>query len=749
MRCGTIQFVGYAIVCLFVVVSSGEENTKLPSVEEALAANTDIWGEAAIRQPGGSSYDFFAKLLPPLRYVNAKFRHYPIVLSAPMAQSYGRLVSNGSAINAQPDLQWWGVYPCAVEFHVGEDRAVFGEDLHKLAGPNYADGSLPIVQMAYEHGGATYREEVFVSVEQPYARYGAVFVRFSLSKGKKGVVTGQISAEKLTATDGTLRDAKGNTLVHFGREWMWNATQQTLTVSLAGRRSAELVIFSKPMKLPTASSLSAAVYDKQRKRCAETWDTLLRRGARFEIPEPVVQNAWQSLIIGTMMMTRGNHLNYSAGNGYERQFEAECGDAVRALAMFGLRDEARRMIPPLLDYYQEGLGFHDTAFKLQLLSHYFWLTRDAEFILGQKRRWMPKTDRDIATRDATLGLLPKEDYCGDIQTQVHSLNANANFWRGLRDITAVMEDIGDRDDAARFGKAAAELRVATLAAVEKSERRDVKPTFIPIALFGAEQPYPVLTATKMGSYWCLMSPYVLGSGILGDESERTGAILDTLHTRGGVAMGMIRFDQHSGAFANEKGVDDLYSLRYVITLLRRDEVDRALVSFYGKLAQGLTRDTFIGAEGTSLVPLDEFGRPMYLPPNSSSNAHFLWMLRYMLIQDWDMNDDGRPDTLRLLFATPPRWLEDGKTIRVERAPTAFGEISVVARSRVTRGEMIVDVTAPEHPPKQTLLRISPPHGYKVIGAYVGRRVLSLDARGTVDISSLHGRFAVRFEVRRE
>ena len=58
------------------------------------------------------------------------------------------------------------------------------------------------------------------------------------------------------------------------------------------------------------------------------------------------------------------------------------------------------------------------------------------------------------------------------------------------------------------------------------------------------------------------------------------------------------------------GSDDgggLYGTRYVLTLLRRDEPDRALVSFYGMLAQGFTRDTFIAGEGSSLTPLDARG----------------------------------------------------------------------------------------------------------------------------------------------
>src|SRR5262245_31329026 len=54
---------------------------QFPATRAAMmAARTDVWAEAAIRQPGGPSYEFFRDLLPPLRYVNTAFRHYPIVL---------------------------------------------------------------------------------------------------------------------------------------------------------------------------------------------------------------------------------------------------------------------------------------------------------------------------------------------------------------------------------------------------------------------------------------------------------------------------------------------------------------------------------------------------------------------------------------------------------------------------------------------------------------------------------------------
>src|SRR5688500_11164884 len=79
-------------------VASPSVDRDLPSVQEMIDARTDVWGEAARRQPNGASYAFFKNLLPPLRWVNTDFRHYPILLSAPRSPHKARLVSNGSAI---------------------------------------------------------------------------------------------------------------------------------------------------------------------------------------------------------------------------------------------------------------------------------------------------------------------------------------------------------------------------------------------------------------------------------------------------------------------------------------------------------------------------------------------------------------------------------------------------------------------------------------------------------------------------
>src|SRR2546422_11577458 len=114
--------------CL-VVVAASSRDTKIPAIptlDEAVVAPKDVWGEAAIAQPNGASYEFFEKLLPPPRYVNADFRHYPIVLSAPNAKSKARLISNGMGINLSGGSRSWNDVGTPVRFRVGPDEFLFG-----------------------------------------------------------------------------------------------------------------------------------------------------------------------------------------------------------------------------------------------------------------------------------------------------------------------------------------------------------------------------------------------------------------------------------------------------------------------------------------------------------------------------------------------------------------------------------------------------------------------------------------------
>jgi hypothetical protein len=125
------------------------------------------------------------------------------------------------------------------------------------------------------------------------------------------------------------------------------------------------------------------------------------------------------------------------------------------------------------------------------------------------------------------------------------------------------------------------------------------------------------------------------------------------------------------------------------------------------------------------------------------------VLRYLLVQDWDLNDDGRPETLRLLYGAPGRWLRDGAALKLKRAPTAFGAVSLRAESRLGRGEVLVTVEPPPRRPDKLLLRPALPEGWQLVTAQADGARLALAPDGAVDLSSHRAPVTVRFEVRRK
>lgn len=754
-----------ACISLLLVARLAAAVPALPSFVEAVQATRDVWGEAALAQPNGASYEFFAPLLPPPRYVNADFRDYPIVLSAPNATVKARLIANGSGVNLRGGSRSWNDNGAPVTFRVGPDEFLFGGLRDRLSEPTLAEGWLPIVEIRYRHTspvqseGAVpltqvravrepeiYRLEAFASTDPALAAHGVVFVKLSLAQGRAGSVAVNVGdGAGVTFARGDVVDTSGGLLARFDDRWRWE--RQRAVARIAAGEAVTLAIATKPLARELAWTLD---YEAQRAMCVATWRAKLAAGMRVETPEARVNDAWRHLLVQNFGLISGDRMHYSAGNQYDRLYQAEGSEAALALLAWGYADEMRRLIVPLLDFTRQGLENHQAGFKVMNVVRTFWQTRDPAFVRTLQPRWAKEVTRLVDGRTGPHGLYPAERYAGDISTPAQAVNVNAHAWRALRDLSAVLAEIGETAEAARLAGIAAEFRPKVLAAIAQSARRETSPPFVPVALFSDEPAHTPIVRSRIGSYWNIIIGYTIGSGIFPVGSPEESWIPRYQEQHGGLFMGMVRSGGDEFNFwPSEHRVNPLYGTRYALDTLRRDDPERALVSFYGMLAQGFTRNTFVSGEGAALTPYDAGGRVFYCPPNSAANAHFLSLLRHLLVQDWDLGDDGKPDTLRLLFATPRRWLEDGQAIRVDRAPTAFGEVSVALTSRLAQGEVVAEVALPGRSrPERTLLRARVPDGWRVREATIGAQTLPVDERGTVDLTRYEGRLTVRFAVER-
>ncbi len=705
------------------------------TLDEVLASSIDLWGQAALREPLGPTFESFAELLPPLRFVNTDFHEVPIVLADPDGGPKVRVAGDGSGLSlranqaywtdsAQPPITFWIDAAASGGEHATRAAAqwrAFGQDGSTRRDPQLRDGWLPIV--TFEESRASL--EVLLLPRDTIAAATCARLRVTARERalRFAVDLGAPAAER------SFGDAR----------WQLDGPQRRVIELAAGESAllgvvverAAVATLHAPNALDAVAAFDRAELNGADARVAQSWRDALGRQFELETPEPLVNAAWRATLAGTLMLFEKDTLLYSAQNSYHITFQAECGDALRALWRFAVPATERGLDPLLARPNQQGVEASDVGFKAQLLREWWQLAKGASTAENVTARARDRVQRVAVEVDAWLaqlderGLLPKQAYCGDIATPVDNLHTLANFWRGVRDLAQTLEEVepaGDPATAARYATAAQRLRQVIGTTIDQSVQRNVAPPFLPMALLGGEQAYEQLTASMNGSYWNLVAPYAAASGLLALDDPRLHWLIDYPTTHGGLCMGMVRFDQHSGLFANTEGVDDLYTLRRVETLLDLDRPDEVVVAFYGKLAQGMTRGTWLSGEGSSLRPITVAGRgegrATYLPPNSAGSAFFLSMLRGMVADEVDLDADGRPDALRLAHATPRHWMSrPGARLVLRGAPTAFGpvvfEIHVAADGKSLHGEVV----APAIAPRQLALRLRLPTGISIDRAW--------------------------------
>ena len=301
--------------------------------------------------------------------------------------------------------------------------------------------------------------------------------------------------------------------------------------------------------------------------------------------------------------------------------------------------------------------------------------------------------------------------------------------------------------AARAARVATRLGRALRTAIVASERRLPDGSlFVPAALLDGDRPFDRVTASRDGSYWNLVVPYALASGLFRADGRRAQGIWQYLQLHGARLLGLVRADA-TRLYRDDpypaSGIDQVYGLDMARFLADADLPDQLVLSLYGTLAGAMTRDTFVAGEAGTVVPLrgDRLGS-MYLPPNAGTSTAFLETLRLMLVHE-RRGSRGEPAGLDLAFATPRAWLSDGRTIRVLRAPTNFGPVSYVIRRRGDAVQVELDV-----PPAPSLrLRLRLPRRLRIERVETAGRRLTFDpASGTIRLPS-GGRGTLRLVAR--
>ena len=493
-------------------------------------------------------------------------------------------------------------------------------------------------------------------------------------------------------------------------------------------------------------AVDQARYDGARAGLVTYWSKRLAEGVQVTVPEERVNDATRNLLVQNLTLT----YRYSIGNPYEQFSFPEGVDVAQVMAEWGQPGVARSILRTSLTWKTTPYPNWRMGEKLVGSALFYRLSGDRAYVrqtTAKLRGYVEALGRQITTGRA--GLLGRERYSSDIPDSVYGLHSQAVAWQGLLAMGRVWADTGNPALARRCRQLATRLESGLRRAIRVSQRRLPDGSlFLPAQLIDGERPYGSLTEARLGSYWNLVAPYALASGLIRPESAEARGALRYLLRHGSRLVGVVR----AGAYAlypdpvfPTGGTDQVYGINVARFLADNDEADQLVLSLYGTLAVAMTPETYVSGEAASVTPLGGlYHRAMYLPPNGASNAAFLTTLRSMLVHE-TREPDGAPRGLELAFATPRPWLRAGKRIAVERMPTSFGPVSYALEAR--DGSVLATVELPERLPTTAKLRLRLPRGKRLGAVTVGGRPFDRIEGETLDLSGLRGTVEVVAQVR--
>ena len=720
-------------------------------VNAALGARQDVWGNELLRVRGGPTYAGVQAYLHPL-----------MLVGPPAGDSPNRLTDSGIYYLALGRPGGPGT-PRSLNLHVADGSQIvseyvkrarlsvdvgmpgyerYGSCLARLAPPRLAAGYLPILRTSYvDADGVHYKQESFAT-KIPETRSLVSFVRVTVdprgSRLKAPRVRFLPSVTGLRRVGNQLRSRRKTFLV-FGPGGRLDGGSVVYSAHDGKPRTVYAAWLARP-SLTRFFRLDRKTYNSARRSAAGYWDRRLAAGAQVQVPDRRVLHAERNLLIQNLL-----HIwRYSLANAYER-FSWEMVDVAEVLGEYGFTGVERQIVE---ESFHRRSVFPNRAVGVRMagVADYYRRTGDAGFV----DRMTPALQILLGKLQAQLaqspnGLLDRERYGVDITRPVYGLHDQALALQGLRLIAGVWLETGHTPLAAQATAAADQLEAGLRAAVHASSSRlGDGSLFIPISLLDAsEHPYGSVTDSLEGSYWNLVMPYALASGLFPPGSPDAVGVLRYIQLHGSRLLGLVRFRAWPNvgkAGYRSPGSDDVYGTSWARFLADNDQPDQLILSLYGKLGADMTANTFVSGEGSTIGPVDgEYYRSMFRPPNAANNAFFLETLRLMLVHE-TRAANGAPDGLELGYATPRRWLLPGRRLVVRGMRTSFGALSYSLVVRMAAVQ--VQVTVPKRvAPPALRLRLRLPVGKQITGvALAGKKFDRYEARsGTIDLSGLTGR----------
>jgi hypothetical protein len=521
-------------------------------------------------------------------------------------------------------------------------------------------------------------------------------------------------------------------------------------------------------------------YEEEVPRVLAYWRDRMAAGMRIVTPVLALNqfcdaNLWHNLITTDRDPDTGLYNQFVGTWGY-KVFANETVMIARSMDMRGEHAEAERFLEPMLHYqghepltgrfstkegvfhsageYTHGQYAMNHGFVMWGIADHYLFTRDRAYLERVAPKLIKACDFLISERQSTMsragerkssvhGLAPASAL-EDIVELKYWFATNSYFHLGLKRVGQALRDVGHPEgdriaaEAERYRRDIERaLREATTRAAAVRLRDGSYVPFVPSHAFEWRH---LSGGWVRDALYCSLHA-ATGEVVSPDDLLMTW-MLDELEDN-------VFFSRESGY--GLKDVDRYWFERGAVTkqpclldtpivYMARDEIPAALRSFWNSYALLIFPDVQALAEWAT-----QYGRPGGPMYKTADESRFVMWLRQLLV--WEHGD-----RLWLARSVPREWLSDGQAVRVERAPTYFGEVGFSIRSEAGQGRILATVELPtRNPPAEVWLRLRHPQAKPFARVLINGEPLSPDhvvgeeILLTTGSSTQHGSIAVRAE----
>ena len=424
-------------------------------------------------------------------------------------------------------------------------------------------------------------------------------------------------------------------------------------------------------------------------RTVDYWRSVMGGAASIDVPcRKATEALWAAHVCQLIANDHGEV--HGGENFYDRFYPRDGAYQVMELEEAGLLDVSRKAMEFYLKCQNEEGRFCGGGNQTKQLDangqtawtlwQYHKITGDRAFLaraypqMLRAARWTMQARRKASADSPFAGVLPAAVADGECLWKGEHHIVGYDLWnlRGMLCTADAARILGKSKDAEELLAEAKAYRSAIDAAWKRTGLKHFPPSW-----------------EKQGTHWG-NTETLWPTELFERDDPRVEAL--GRHVREEFAGGFIEGTIQWKGGGNVDAIHPYMGVYTTMTDLVRGKHEKVVEDFYWYLLHSTAAHAF--PEGIYYKTRTAWGGTI---PHVTGACNYAILLRHMLVHE-------AGDELHLLSAVPDWWLGEGEEIRVERAPTHFGEMNLTVRG-TAKGVAVEFAPPKRNPPKRIVLHL--------------------------------------------